>query len=114
MSTIGKFNAQAHYELLERRVSGIETGMRESFRDVSAKIEEIRAAVMEHRAARPISFKDGLGVVTQIGIIVAMVVSGIVYVAGNHNAVQMAELRSSVERIDRAMEWAPKITLANP
>jgi hypothetical protein len=98
---------------IEAQVAELKVGQQAIF----GKLDQIATSVTGMQANKPMSAMSALDFITRIVMIVGAVVSGIVYVARNGNNDDMHKLQSQLEqhtqrleRLDRAMNWTPRLT----
>lgn len=75
--------------------------MRGGLEQLSASMSDIKAFMLSAQSNRPLPTLEAaaryLGIAQNIGVLMAMVVAGIVYVSSNSNAGEMALLRYKVD-----------------
>lgn len=86
-------------------------GVASNLSGVSSAMGDIKTFMQLTQANKPLpaieQLRAYLGIAQNLGVLMAMVVASIVYVAGNANSGDLALMRHRLEKIDRAIEWRP-------
>lgn len=98
--------------LLRRDVAGIQTSvshLAEAADKQTAKLDQIATALHAKGATTMSDIASWLQVLVMAAALITGVVSGIVYVAGNANSVDVALLKYKMERLYGSFGWEPSV-----